>query len=82
MGPPPLPNSSEVPPALPDIANVEIKEREEDPPDDNQQAPSSPFPGQVEADDDLQDIMLQASIMDASWGTNIDEYGFPLPLPL
>jgi hypothetical protein len=84
MRPPPLPNSSEVPPALPDIPDVpvEIKVREEDPPDDNKQDPSSPFPGQVEIDDDLQDMMLQSSIMDASWGADLDDYGSPLQNPL
>jgi hypothetical protein len=82
MRPPPLPNSSEVPPALPDIADVEIKVREEDPPDDNKQDPPSPFPGQIEVDDDLQDMMLQSSIMDASWGADLDDYGSPLQNPI
>ena len=84
MRPPPLPNSSEVPPALPDIPDVpvEFKVREEDPPDDNKQDPSSPFPGQVEIDDDLQDMMLQSSLMDASWGADLDDYGSPLQNPL
>jgi hypothetical protein len=77
--PPPLPEQYEVTPKLPEFDDVEIKAHDEDPSNNDEQIPQSPFPGS-QPDGDV-DLTLDDDIMNGAW-PDIDDYGSPLPNPL